>query len=118
MTWAPLLGQLLFSTPFFVLCGLGLALAIVRWRLHPRVSLLVVLACTIELLAGLAGAVLSVLPLWHLARGGTNAQLAMFMATSNAVLGIVRVVGFGLLLAAAFSGRSVVAASPSTVRPT
>ncbi len=96
---------MLFSTPFFVLCGIGIALAIIRWRQHPRVSLFVVLACSIDIVLGLVGAALTALPLWYLGRGGTNVELGMVMATANLVTGIVRVVAFGLLLVAVFSGR-------------
>ncbi len=103
--WAPLLGQLLFSTPFLVVCAIGIALAIVRWRQHPRVSMFVVLACSIDMVLGLVGAAMALLPIWYLGRGGTNVELGMVMATANLVMGIVRVVAFGLLLAAVFSGR-------------
>jgi hypothetical protein len=119
IAWAPLLGQLLFSTPFFVVCGIGIALAIVRWRQHPRVSLFVVLACSIDIVLGLVGAAMAVLPIWYLGRGGTNVELGMVMATANLVMGIVRVIAFGLLLAAVFSGRQASAANaPSAPAPT
>ncbi len=101
----------MFATPFFVLCGIGIALAIVRWRQHPRVSLLVVLACGIDIVLGLVGAAMAVLPVWYLGRGSTNVELSMVMATANLVTGIVRVVAFGLLLVAVFSGRQANPAS-------
>ncbi len=105
IAWGPVLLQLLFSTPFFVLCGIAIALAILRWGQHPRVSLFVVLACSIDMVLGLVGAAMAVLPIWYLGRGGTNVELGMVMATANLVMGIVRVVAFGLLLVAVFAGR-------------
>src|SRR5512142_1497581 len=112
IAWGPVLVQLLFSTPFFVLCGIAIALAILRWGQHPRVSLFVVLACSIDIVMGLVGAGMAALPLWYLGRGGSNVELGMVMATANVVISIVRVVAFGLLLAAVFSGRKASPQNP------
>ena len=104
-SWAPLLGQLLAASPYFVVYIAGLTLAIVRWRQHPRVCLLVALACGIDIFAGLAGAGLSMLPIWFLQKGGTMAELGVPLAIANAIVGMVRLGAYGLLLAAAFAGR-------------
>ena len=110
--WAPLIVPLVVASPFFIVYLAGLTLAIIRWQQHPRVSLLVVLACAIDILAGLTSAGLAVLPIWYLGKGGTNAQLGLIVTVANAILGLIRLAAVALLLLAAFAGRR---ASPARV---
>lgn len=41
--------SLLRRTPMLLLCVIGIAVALIRWRVHPRVSLLVLIAMAMEL---------------------------------------------------------------------
>lgn len=50
MEWTSVLISQLWSVPYFILYGIGLLLAVLRWQRHPQVSLLALCAFGIFLL--------------------------------------------------------------------
>jgi membrane protein YdbS with pleckstrin-like domain len=50
------LGSIAISTPIIIVLLIGIALALLRWRRHPRVSLLTLIASAV-MIVGMIGAI-------------------------------------------------------------
>jgi hypothetical protein len=91
--------------PLLLLWLAGMALAAARWRRHPRVSLLVILACAVGITTSLASAVLSVLPMVAMRRGASTPQVGLLVGVLGFFLVLCSTAAWGMVLWAAFSGR-------------
>jgi hypothetical protein len=102
-----ILAQLLMQLPFFLVCLLGLILAAVFWRRSPAASVLTMLGILIHLVVV---AVQIVVPQYLVAAredmNWTLENLGRVLSVVNVISSLVRAAGFGLLLAAVFTGRS------------
>jgi hypothetical protein len=111
-TWfIPFLSNLLVGVPLYLVQLVGVILAVIWWRRHPRVSLVLAVAT-----AFLVTIVMGFLYAWlpnHLRELGWE---AVRLGTVFSVLNLVRSVAIAgvwvLLLCAVFSGRAPVAIAP------
>ncbi|NOK59037.1 MAG: hypothetical protein GFH27_549349n32 [Chloroflexi bacterium AL-W] len=105
---APLLFNLLTQTPLFLVWGVGLVVAFLRWQRHPRVSLLLVIALIGLGLDAIIGTSLSIwLPIAHMQSGWNVEQLGWMMGSVSVLRVLFGSVLWGLILVAVFSGRQV-----------
>ncbi len=97
--------------PLYLVWLAGIILALVRWRQHPRASLLTVIALGVFILDAVLGVLTN---LWvqqvvQAARSGSGLsvgeQLAIISIVRSAVDALLATVGFGLLVAAALISR-------------
>jgi hypothetical protein len=99
--------SLVVMSPLFVVDLVGVILALVWWRRHPRVSLLTLLAIGLLASAAVGGSFLFAWLPYHLEqRGwsfGQTSALYPVMALIRSALGAV---AYALLLSAIFAGRS------------
>lgn len=84
----------------------GIVFAVVRWRRHPRASLLIVIGLVVAMANQAAGLALSLsLPQLIDAQFFPSRSLPMIVAAVGWVRSLVSAVAFGLLLAAVFVER-------------
>lgn len=100
--------------PMFVMWGIGILIALARWRRHPKVSLLVVLSC------GLSLAINFVTPILHqlafsLLQSSSNSLPAILTGISL-VGACLAAVSIGLMLFAVFTNRPENEPSPQFER--
>jgi hypothetical protein len=111
-----LLNSLLQRSPLVVVILAGILFSIVRWRRHPRVSLITLIALVFYLIKIFVFAALNYwLPTlrvsMHLSYAAINNLYTVLNVFSNLVFGVVVIV----LVAAAFTGRrSEAAANPGS----
>lgn len=107
-----LLGNYLAQLPVFLALLAGIILALVRWRKHPRISLLALLGFGTLLLLSLVFTGLAAwLPGWLIQRGLAAARLGRYIAVLNGLRSLLAAVGWVFLIAAVFSGRGPQGAS-------
>ncbi len=100
------LGFLLAEIPVLLVWTAGLVIAVVRWRQHPRVSLLTVIALILMLVNLLVGMLLNILiPTWLSAQGSDSSEIILFFTVKGFIQAVISAVAFGLLLAALFGWR-------------
>lgn len=103
----PALAQLMVQLPIWTALIVGLVIALVTWRRHPRVSLLSSIALTIFLLQTLLGALINVaLPQIIASSGLGTSQLSGFLTIYGTGQSLISAVAWGLLLWAMFGARS------------
>ena len=102
----PTLTFFLPRLPVFVAWIVGVIIAIVLWRRHPRVSLLTVIALALLFLEAAVGGFLS---LWLNLQLGMDrmapSQVGILLALLDMLRGAIAVVAWGFLLAAIFGWR-------------
>ncbi len=108
-SYASMLTRFLAQLPVYLVWLVGAIVAVVRWRRHPRVSLLAVAGLAVLFLSSLVStAANSMLPMM-VASGalrGSFSRMATVLAVCSIVFAVIAAVGYGLLLAALFSGRA------------
>jgi lipoprotein signal peptidase len=98
--------QLIPQIPVFLVMLAGIILAIVYWRRHPRASAYTLIALMIFLITGLIGTAINIYLPQMLVQGVANIQRAVTILSGlNLAIALVRVVGWGLIFAAIFTGR-------------
>jgi hypothetical protein len=98
--------HLVTGSPLLLVWLVGIGLAASRWRRHPRVSLLVIMACAVGVTTSLISAALSVVPLVTMRRGASSAQVGMIVGVIGFFLVLCSTAAWALMLGAVFSGRS------------
>lgn len=109
ISMAPIFGRLISQSPVYLVWLGGAVLALVRWRQHPRVSLLAVIGLGVLSVNSLVSTVLnSALPLMVASRGlrGSFPRAANALGVCNILLAVIAAIGYGLVLTAVFSGRA------------
>lgn len=103
----PGFAQLFVGIPVFLVWIAGIVLALVTWRRHTRVSLLVVIALVIFILESLVGGFVNTwLPLNFRSQFGTNvSQIGWVLTAWSCVRSILSAIAWGLILAAIFAWR-------------
>ena len=94
----------LVSFPVIVVWVVGLLVAFARWRRHPKVSLLVLLSCSLSLLLNLVMPVVQQIAI-NLGGSGYNASIPAILMAVSLVWTCLGAVSMGLLLYAAFTDR-------------
>ena len=99
--------SLAMRMPFLLVCIAGLALVAIRWRRHPRASLLALLGVVALFLSSL-GTLLAyeALPRWMIRWQGAAERGELVYSTVNVLFFTIDALGLGLLLAAVFAERS------------
>lgn len=101
------LGQYLVQIPVFIVWLVGIVLAVVYWRWHPKVSLLAFIALAAFLVTSLFGSALSMwLPIGLQRRGWALARVGMIVTVVGFIRSLVSATLWGLLIAAIFGWRS------------
>ena len=100
-----MLSNLLFSSPFLLVMLAGAVVAAVRWKRHPRASMLT-LAGVLVYLLGMSGQMLA-LPLFlnFMIEQQWVADITNTYRAAAFLLCLVQALGLALLLAAVFAGR-------------
>lgn len=102
-----ILFNLLIYTPIFLVWGVGLVIALLRWQRHPRVSLLLVIAIIGLGFDTIIGTVLTTwLPMAYMQSGWEVEQLGWVLGFVGILRTLLGAVFWGLILVAVFSGRS------------
>lgn len=115
-TILPTLVSYLMQLPIFLVWLVGFVLAFVYWGRYPRVSLLTLIGLTIFLIETLANTYLSLwLPIMLSQRGITTAQIGVILTGKGIVTALVDAIGWGLIVAAIFSGRRINPASKDII---
>lgn len=109
---SPILMRLLIELPLLLVWLAGIGLALARWRAHPRVSLLVTLACAISLVATVLATPLMILPMALREHGWAVTRIGFVMSAVGLLLTIASASAWILVLAAVFSGRKPAPAAP------
>ena len=100
MNWAVTLQHLALGL-FFVAQLVALAFCLVRWRQHPRASLLLFLSIVISMTMRIGSIVLPIL----VSNFAAPADLGPYMVGMGAVSSLVGLVSFGLLVVAVYIDR-------------
>jgi hypothetical protein len=102
----PTLSVLMMSTPFIVVWVIGAAMALSRWRRHPRVSQFALIAFVLMIIKDVAGAFLRIfLPLTMRDNGWTNAQIGAISIGTGVATSLISAVSWALVLCAIFGWR-------------
>ncbi|MEM8530782.1 MAG: hypothetical protein AAGF95_08060 [Chloroflexota bacterium] len=101
-----ILVNLLIYTPLFLVWGVGLIVAFLRWQRHPRVSLLLVIAIIGLGLDTIIGTILTTwLPMAYMQSGWDVEQLGLVLGLVGILRTLLGAVFWGLILVAVFSAR-------------
>jgi hypothetical protein len=94
------------STPIIIVLLIGAALALARWRRHPRVSLLTLIASAM-MIVNLIGAIFlyAWLPMTMLDRGWTASQLGSLFTVIRIVNTLIDAAAWSMVLCAIFGWR-------------
>lgn len=102
----PALTTLLVAAPLVILYGIGIVIAISRRQRHPKVSLLTILALTIQIFLTVASRIISfALPLILRDRGWATSQIGQVFFAQAIVVELLEIAVWILLLYAVFGWR-------------
>ncbi|QNK00334.1 hypothetical protein [Dyella telluris] len=101
----PIYSVLLGTAPMFVACIVGMAMAGVYWSRARKPAVLVLVACTLQILLIIAQSVMSGWCLPHLMHEGTFSTTQVFITAWAVVSSLLHAIALGLMIWAAFSGR-------------
>ena len=103
----PNLWGLLVSSPVYVVLIVGIVLAATRWSRHPRVSLLAISGIATLLFFDAVWMLLGPwLQMMVIRQGAMPARLGFIFGLVSFAASLVRALGWGLVLAALFTGRA------------
>lgn len=103
---SPLMKSLLFASPVFIVYGIAALLALGRWKQHPTVSMLVVLAAVISTIFRLATTFLYVWLPTNIDEFGWDAmKIGRVFSGINLVAAVVQSLALAMIFAAVFIGR-------------
>ena len=102
-----ILSILIVQLPLILVWVIGLVLAIIRWKRHPRASLFTLIAITGLMILSLAGSLLSVwLPVMIRTGGWDVSRIGVINTAVGFVRSLLAAILWGLLLAAIFGKRN------------
>ncbi|HHX45701.1 MAG TPA: hypothetical protein GX714_17230 [Chloroflexi bacterium] len=99
-----LIAGLLTQVAMLAVWAVGLLLAVIRWRRHPRASALLVAGLVVHLFLSVVGIGLNVALPW-LVHSGSGARVGVILQIVTVVRSLIGAVGWGLVLAGAFADR-------------
>ena len=97
--------SVVYQLPMLLVCVVGLGVAVLGWRKHPRVALLVTAALTLALLNVAAGVFTTALPGMMMARGSDMQRVGVVFGIIGLARALLSALSYGLLVAAAFVRR-------------
>jgi hypothetical protein len=100
------LPYILLQLPTILILLAGIAMAAMRWKKHSRISLLALIGFVLLLLAMLLGLSSSLSATFMMQMGMSMSGYATFVAVISVARSVFEIIGFGLLVAAIFNGRS------------
>jgi hypothetical protein len=99
--------RFLAQSPLYLVWLGGAILALVRWQQHPRVSLLALAGLGVLFVNSLAGVALNAtVPMMITSGAMRGGRMGTILGVCSIVSTVASAVGYGLLLAAVFSGRA------------
>lgn len=96
----------LFQVPMYLVCLVGIIIALVRWKKHPRVSLFALLGLGLWLLVSLVFTAVSAwMPFWMQSQEIPISQYSLINGVANILRTLLGTGSFILLLIAIFGWR-------------
>ena len=102
-----ILGSLAVRSPVMIAWLVAIVIAIARWKKHPKVSMLVVVALAIMSVEMVVGTAVSMYLPYYMVRAGRRAtEMGVFYAVFGLATSLVSTACWALLLAAIFGWRA------------
>jgi hypothetical protein len=103
----PVLTSLATSIPLFIVWLIGIAVALSRWRRHPRVSLFAVIAFAVMIGSMVVFRVIYILaPLMMRERGWSPSEVGTIFGAIGIVSALINAAAWALILSAIFGWRA------------
>ena len=97
---------LVISLPVIIVWVIGIALALSRWRRHPRVSQFALIACAVMLINTAANRSLTIwMPLAMRDYGWTAVQIGSFFSAIGIITSLISATAWALVISAIFGWR-------------
>ncbi len=106
MEYIPLFSILFVRIPVIIICLVAIGLGIVRWRMNPQVSLVVLIALVVLLLEALVGGLLSyVFPLMMTGQSEIEPiRTGYLVSVVGIIQGLLEAIAWGLVILLAVFG--------------
>jgi len=105
-TLVTILSTIVISLPVIIVWVIGIALALSRWRRHPRVSQFALIACAVMIINTVASRSLTVwLPLAMRDYGWTTVQIGSIFAAIGIITALISATAWALVICAIFGWR-------------
>jgi hypothetical protein len=105
-TLVTILSTIVISLPAIIVWVIGIALALSRWRRHPRVSQFALIACAVMIINTVANRSLTILmPLAMRDYGWTAVQIGSFFSAIGIITSLISATAWTLVICAIFGWR-------------
>ncbi|HKC88414.1 MAG TPA: hypothetical protein VKG02_20680 [Blastocatellia bacterium] len=105
-TLITILSTIVISLPVIIVWVIGIALALSRWRRHPRVSQFALIACAVMLINTAANRSLTIwMPLAMRDYGWTAVQIGSFFSAIGIITSLISATAWTLVICAVFGWR-------------
>src|SRR5215813_13682037 len=105
-TLVTILSTIVISLPAIIVWVIGIALALSRWRRHPRVSQLALIACAVMIINTVANRSLTIwMPLAMRNYGWTTVQVGSIFTAIGIITGLISATAWALVICAIFGWR-------------
>ncbi|HEU0178929.1 MAG TPA: hypothetical protein VFV58_32085 [Blastocatellia bacterium] len=102
----PILSAITISLPVIIVWVIGIAMALSRWRRHPRVSLFALIGCAVMIVNSIVSRVVTIsLPVTMAHRGWTYSQLGPIFTAIGVVSALISAGAWALVICAIFGWR-------------
>ena len=102
----PALAAIAMATPVIIVWVIGIAMALSRWRRHPRVSLFALIGCAVMVVITIVSRFLTIsLPAMMAHRGWTFSQLGPIFTAIGVVTSLISAGAWALVICAIFGWR-------------
>ena len=105
-TLVTILSTIVISLPAIIVWVIGIALALSRWRRHPRVSQFALIACAVMIINTVANRSLTIwMPLAMRDYGWTAVQIGSFFTAIGIITSLISATAWTLVICAIFGWR-------------
>ena len=105
-TLVTILSTIVISLPVIIVWVIGIALALSRWRRHPRVSQFALIACAVMIINTAANRSLTIwMPLAMRDYGWTAVQIGSFFSAIGIITSLISATAWALVICAVFGWR-------------
>ena len=105
-TLVTILSTIVISLPVIIVWVIGIALALSRWRRHPRVSQFALIACAVMIINTAANRSLTIwMPLAMRDYGWTAVQIGSFFSAIGIITSLISATAWTLVICAVFGWR-------------
>ena len=105
-TLVTILSTIVISLPAIIVWVIGIALALSRWRRHPRVSQFALIACAVMIINTVANRSLTIwMPLAMRDYGWTAVQIGSFFSAIGIISSLISATAWTLVICAIFGWR-------------